>query len=641
MKSKLFSIFVGLFLAALSASALAQTSTLPITSLPQASLPLTGSEQTVVVQGGATRRATIDSFRPTTMPFTQSGTGAATRTVDARLKDTVHAADFSGVDPTGATDSRAGLQNALDSNPSAPVYVGPGTYRLDGMLTVNNGQILQCASRVETYFKIDSTTFNMASLGVIRLGTGEPGGQIFDCGFQFAQPDSNVRANIIQYPPAIYAAAAPRFIIDRVRIERAWTCLNATGNSGGANIGLIECGAFSNSGAINFNGSLDFIHISHIHCWPFGISGVLPNAANVYIDQTTNCFTAGRVDGLEIDGLSAYKTNVRFTSAAGGTSIPYLIDNLQLDLEGADLIVEAAGNTHLNVAKTYSTKGAAQVGPSYDIQGGNVTFGEIEMPIDLAEVCQIKASGSAVVQVNSGRLTHTDPDSAAACAVDTSALKLFNIRAGIPSSNRTVAFFDSTSSGSMQLVNIAGRNNGSGFTGNAYSFSTDTQFNRVEGVSFPNWAHNLPFTTSLGYYDLEEYDAVTVAPTFATMGDFVAANVAFTNSKLKRSGNFVDLMVVGTFGTNAYTTAAGAFTLALTTGGIGIPTAAQATTPCYLGTQGVFASGASMWTASITTSSLAIWALNTGVAPAQFTVANVPASTAGFAVNVQCRYRVR
>lgn len=549
---------------------------------------------------------------------------------------------FPGVDPTGATDSTVGIQAAINSDPTRPVFLGPGTYRLDNMLTLNNGQVFQCSGRTITYFIVNSATFNMSALGVMRLGTAEPGGEIFDCGFRFTQPDTAVRANIVQYPPALYAVAAPRFIIDRVRIERGWKCLTATGNSGGANIGLIECGAFSNTGTIEFDGSLDFIHISHIQCWPFGIVGTLPLSLNVYTDQTTNCFTSGRVDGLEIDGLSVFKTNVRFTSAAGGTAIPYLIDNMQLDLDGADFIVEAATNTNIVVTKSYSVKGASEIGNPYDIQGGNVTFEDLEMPVDLSTECAIKASGTAVLQINSGRLTHSDVDSAAACAVDASALKLFNMRASIPLSNRTVAFFDSTSTGSMQLVNVNGRNNGSSFTGNAFSFSTDTQFNRVVGTSFPNWAHNLPFTTSLGYYDLEEFDAVTVAPTFATMGDFVPANLNYTASKFKRSGDFLDLLVQVTFDTNAYTTAAGNFSLALTqAGAITIPTATESNNPCIIGTLTKVTSASLMWTSTLVTSSLLLWGNNSTVAPTQFAAANIPASVTDIGINVQCRYRVR
>lgn len=44
--------------------------------------------------------------------FLQDGTGATTRTVLSKLKDTINVNDFSGVDPTGATSSTAGILSA-------------------------------------------------------------------------------------------------------------------------------------------------------------------------------------------------------------------------------------------------------------------------------------------------------------------------------------------------------------------------------------------------------------------------------------------------------------------------------------------------------------------------------------------------
>jgi hypothetical protein len=46
-------------------------------------------------------------------PFTQSGTGAVTRTVQGKLQETISAADFTGYDPTGIADSATAINNAL------------------------------------------------------------------------------------------------------------------------------------------------------------------------------------------------------------------------------------------------------------------------------------------------------------------------------------------------------------------------------------------------------------------------------------------------------------------------------------------------------------------------------------------------
>ncbi|RJP45500.1 hypothetical protein C4587_00975 [Candidatus Parcubacteria bacterium] len=67
--------------------------------------------------------------------FTQAGTGAAASTVDARLKQEVFVTDFTGVDPTGATDSSAGIQNAISTG-NRKVKFPCGTYLLNTPLNL-------------------------------------------------------------------------------------------------------------------------------------------------------------------------------------------------------------------------------------------------------------------------------------------------------------------------------------------------------------------------------------------------------------------------------------------------------------------------------------------------------------------------
>lgn len=65
--------------------------------------------------------------------FTQTGTGAAQRTVQSKLTDVVSVLDFPGVDPTGVLDSSTGIQAALNSGAKA-VYVPHGTYLCGGLV---------------------------------------------------------------------------------------------------------------------------------------------------------------------------------------------------------------------------------------------------------------------------------------------------------------------------------------------------------------------------------------------------------------------------------------------------------------------------------------------------------------------------
>ena len=70
--------------------------------------------------------------------FTQTGTGAVSRTVDAKLKDTINVWDFipSGT-TTASTDCASYFQAAI--NTGKVVYVPKGTYRIDSTLVLDGG----------------------------------------------------------------------------------------------------------------------------------------------------------------------------------------------------------------------------------------------------------------------------------------------------------------------------------------------------------------------------------------------------------------------------------------------------------------------------------------------------------------------
>ncbi len=55
----------------------------------------------------------------------QTGTNAASRTVQSKLRDFVNVTDF-GADPTGTTDSTSAIQSAINAHNS--IYIPPGTY---------------------------------------------------------------------------------------------------------------------------------------------------------------------------------------------------------------------------------------------------------------------------------------------------------------------------------------------------------------------------------------------------------------------------------------------------------------------------------------------------------------------------------
>ena len=74
--------------------------------------------------------------------FTQAGTGAKSQTVNSKLQQVVSITDFSGVDPTGATDSTTGIQNALNAlGNNVSIYFPAGTYLVTSTITISNQRV--------------------------------------------------------------------------------------------------------------------------------------------------------------------------------------------------------------------------------------------------------------------------------------------------------------------------------------------------------------------------------------------------------------------------------------------------------------------------------------------------------------------
>lgn len=73
------------------------------------------------------------SVPATGIMYTQTGTGAAQRSVDSKLKDTVSILDFPGCDRTGTSDSTTCIQAALNSGATS-VYVPAGRYKEGGLV---------------------------------------------------------------------------------------------------------------------------------------------------------------------------------------------------------------------------------------------------------------------------------------------------------------------------------------------------------------------------------------------------------------------------------------------------------------------------------------------------------------------------
>lgn len=109
----------------------------------------------------------------TSVDFLQAGTGAVTRNMQDKARESVSVLDF-GADPTGATDSTLQIQAAL--NTGRVVYLPAGTYQISSALTItqNNSGI-----RGDGYGSFIRTTSATADIFTIGNGSTEITGLLF------------------------------------------------------------------------------------------------------------------------------------------------------------------------------------------------------------------------------------------------------------------------------------------------------------------------------------------------------------------------------------------------------------------------------------------------------------------------------
>jgi len=547
-----------------------------------------------------------------------SGAGAVARTVQVKLRDTVSVKDFGAVGDGVANDTAA-IQAAI--NTGSTVYMPQGAYLVTDRVSMQKGQILHGDGRTKSFFKI-TPAFNMAATGVLRLGGGEPGAEVYDIGFQFQQANQGVRANVTAYPPAIDAVSTPRFILDRIRIEGAFDGINATGNSGGAYIGFLECGTL-NKGVV-INGSLDFFHGTHWHFWPFGFTVLGTLLDDVYYDGLTKAVEIGLVDGLTLDSISAFRSFVEFTSETR-TSPPSLVSTINLDGDGSRLVVSGGV---VAVGKIYDTKSPAPTASSIVATAGSLTIGMLITTNSHAGQI-VNVSGTATVVVNGGRVQPNNTANSA-FVVTGGKLSLNSLEFAINPSVFTAAHVSATGACILQLVGCKWNGKGAG-SGNAVFVGTHNSENIITSNIFSDWGYIVPTGyTGGGNYGPNATPMKSWAPvaTFATTGNFAPTYVAQVGKYREEAGGiyFEGRLV---FSTNAYTTASGAFRIS------GLPLAKSSTasdsSAVTIGRAAfvTMTAGNAALSGSISNgaSSIDILQSGSGIAVTSISVANVPAST--------------
>ena len=429
------------------------------------------------------------------------------------------------------------------------LFMPDGGYRVTDRINLVNGQILQGSSRHKAYFSI-GPDFNMAATGVVKLGTGEPGAQLFDVGFKFTQADQGVRANVTAYPPAIDANAIPRFVVDRIRIESGYDGIRALGNSGGCYIGFVEIGTLNKG--IEIDGALDFVHGGHWHFWPFGVVGTPTLLNGVYYDGNTQSVSLGKADGLTVDSISMFRSYMSITANADA-GIPSSVGRISLDGDGSRLLV-SGGVT--SVGQLYSTKSNATSVVAVTASAGSLVAGQFHS-ISNSSAPGVSTTGTGSIKINGGRLAHDfGAASWATCAAGALALRSveFVPFAGVTYS---VPHVDQSGTGVLTVENCTWPLKGAG-GGTAVRAQGDAVRNLIAENNFADWDYTVPTGALTGSYGPNRVATANWTPviTFATPGNFVPTySVRVGKVKYVSGGAWIHLRLI--FDTNAFTTASG------------------------------------------------------------------------------------
>lgn len=426
-----------------------------------------------------------------------------------------------------------------------------GKYRFSDILTLQNGQLMYGDGVTKSIIYVDAT-FNLSALGVVRLGTAEPGAQIDKIGIEFVQTtaaSTGSRADLIAYPWAIYAVDASRFRIGDLRVSSGYNGINMNGNTGGAVVGHVELGCFNLN--IDMDGAMDFVKFGFIHIWPFGFAGTA-NLTSIFYDGNTYGFRSGNVDGLAINTLAMFRVKAEFTGSGPTDILPFIINSLQLDGDGARLIWNEGRGL---IGNLYSSKTTTPTDPSIAVTGGKLNIGVAS--ISGGESVCINVTGGWC-QINGGELFNNSLSKQGA-TVSAGTLELNNVALNWAAGTRTTPFLEQSATGVLR-VNDA-RPVVLSPASEVIKFNTDVAGNEVNGETLKPHTITFPSTLTSGTYSSKVLSG-DISVTFATPGDLSVAYGVVRTAYWSYSHGFGHINYRFTF-TPTFTTSSGNLVLSL------------------------------------------------------------------------------
>lgn len=255
-----------------------------------------------------------------------------------------------------------------------------------------------------TEFNIPAT-FPLGGPGVIIIPSNlsERGSGLSNIGFRFQQPDTYNRAELIQYPYAVYARNVARMqLLGRVTVYLGYRGFDLLGNNGGMKIDELRLCCFENGLAID--GSYDKSNINHIELWPYGCGADTESQGlySIYSDGVARGMDIGRMDGFSAHSIKTFRQRILIHPAVYWDTDPDVVgtDGFgtigELHLDGTYGRLEVSGGKTA-VGCWYATTGD---GDDFFIRqtGGALSLGPCGWGLGAGGV-----DGQALIQVIGGR----------------------------------------------------------------------------------------------------------------------------------------------------------------------------------------------------------------------------------------------
>ena len=373
-----------------------------------------------------------------------------------------------------------------------------GTYVAKDAITITTkGQTIFGDGRGSTIVRAPAS-FNLQAAGIFVFTSGEPAPQLRDFKITCVQPDRSVFNNLVKYPAAIQASlnnGQPRFILTRMAITLFPTCVQMTGNCGGATLNDVQLGGLQWSVVID--GSEDTVRLQTLHVYPFDLTA---NQSTIFYGTAIGV-SSGRCEDLVMtDCLFICHTHLNLLQGSNsifpGTTFGSAV-NCGFDTYTG--IVMSAGNFAVNGG--YFSLGVSGAIPSIYQTGGQLRLSNVWFDASLTSsfpIVDISPSTAAASYLN---ITGYEFFTAAADVTCISASGVSGAEAIVQVSSCIFSKVPNTSYGSpvVSFPNSIGRlcmancqiSDKSTGTGTFISINTDN-WHRVIGNASTGWSNVFP-----------------------------------------------------------------------------------------------------------------------------------------------------